>query len=272
MVDSGIDFETLRTERIRSNQALLASLDIPSISGTNGPSRSRKRTREGPPPRPSRRSDRILGVTPPSEPLADDIDDRISRSEKPSKTQRTTTKRSGISAPTEANPKSTRIRIAKLDSFDDYLGKLIPANGGNKAAVVAMGAGTSDISFNKYAGIIEWTNCIFLFVNVPLPPSHDNKGKRAPASSYENAFSTTERTVSFFGKPSQHSETPVIQRIVEKKDPVLLFCRYEGQQYRFFGRLELVVSSLQQSPIAFTFRMLDWSAIEAQPDAKEMIY
>ncbi|KAJ3343589.1 hypothetical protein HDU93_007470 [Gonapodya sp. JEL0774] len=174
------------------------------------------------------------------------------------------------------DPKSTRAMAARLGTFDEFLGQLIPTEGGqNKAAVIERGAGTLGVSFNKYAGMIEWTNGIFLFINVPLPPLKENlKTTRpggGPGPPYKNIFSSTDKSVSFFGKPSQHKDTPVIKRLLAKKDPVLLFCRYEGQQYRFFGRLQLSASDLQHSPVAFTFKMLDWDAITVEEPVREMM-
>lgn len=66
-----------------------------------------------------------------------------------------------------------------------------------KAAVMALSNGGAVPRFSKYAGAVEWRNCVYLWVNIGV------------GSDYQNSFSSHGRHMMWFGGSRMHSGTVV---------------------------------------------------------------
>lgn len=82
----------------------------------------------------------------------------------------------------------------------ERLGKAVETFG--KAAVVTIANNGVQPSFSKYTGLLEWSNCIFLWVNLD------------GGSGYDNCFSEEGRFITWFGGSRMYKETAVIQRML----------------------------------------------------------
>ena len=183
------------------------------------------------------------------------------------------------SAPPSAN--SLRALDARLwDVYVNYLGLPIsppPNDGGLKAAVVRALSPVANPKFSKMSGIQEWKNCVALYVNVG--DKHGN--------TYDNVFTRAGSRISWFAQPRQDEDTPVIRSIVktatmdeesvedarrraeEGEDaapryvdwPLHLFCRMEGCEYVYCGRLKMVDFEPNKRPMKFTMQLLDASLL-----------
>jgi len=180
------------------------------------------------------------------------------------------------SAPPSAN--SLRALKARLwDVYTNYLGEPIPpppGDGGLKAAVVRALSPVSNPKFSKMSGIQEWANCVALYVNVG--DKHGN--------TYNNVFTHAGSRITWFAQPRQNEDTPVIRSIVatanmeeesvedtreranteegvqgiKGKDwPLHLFCRMEGCEYVYCGRLKMIDYQPSKHPMKFTMRLVD---------------
>lgn len=83
-----------------------------------------------------------------------------------------------------------------------------------KAAVMALSVcGANGLSrstqtsvrFNKFSGVAEWQNALFLWVNLP---SEGTLGQ------FDNAFSAGGRHMMWFGGSTMHAESRVVQRLI----------------------------------------------------------
>jgi hypothetical protein len=115
------------------------------------------------------------------------------------------------------------------------------------------------VSFNKYSGVQEWANCVFLWVNFG-----------APNNQVDNEFYEEGRQVSWFGGSKMHHETPVIRKLRHEhfhKGRVILWCRQYIQQNKTFGpyiclgRLELLSYQSDTQPLEFVWKLLDYDKL-----------
>ena len=107
------------------------------------------------------------------------------------------------------------------------LGKEMVETG--KAPVMQMMSATGAMPrYNKYSGVVEWVNCVMLWVNIGV----ENGFK------YTNAFRESGRSMTWFGGSRHHEDTPVIRRLIrgDKKAPTVLFCRLDKHGYVCMGR------------------------------------
>jgi hypothetical protein len=233
-----MDYETRRKQKIIKNEQLLASLGLENVTPTlTEASKSnigqKKRTLKRVA---SRKSSRLLRQEAPIVELPDSDSDAempIVRVQK-------------YSPSVNNNPKSTKNTVCNLDVYSNYLAKQItPIGGQMKGACIHLGS-PSKPSFNKYSGIVEWKNCVFLFVNID-------------SNNYKNQFK--EGVMTWFGQPSQTFDSPVIQRMLNPQTPILLFLRNVAEPYFYFGRVESVEST-DSTPIQLTLRLVDWLACQ----------
>jgi len=118
------------------------------------------------------------------------------------------------------------------------------------------------LSFNKYSGVQEWKNILFLWINFG-----------APNSDVINAFSPhNDDTISWFGGSRMHSETSVIQRLQDPSQTVLLWCReYQPSARTFtpyvcFGRLEYKSHNVNVHPIEFVWKLRDAQVLKEKSE------
>lgn len=195
-----------------------------------------------------------------------------------------------------ATPGSSRTRTADVSRLAEYLGKPVPYTG--KQCVIDLMSpanedGQGPVKFSKYAGVVEWQNCVVLWVNAD---GHD----------YENLFLGNGRQMTWFAGSRVTAETPVMLRLLaagrmrkeeERKtreceiiqsrgagskpaeiredgggqEDILLFCRRQGQPYVFMGRIWYVWYEVNRHPIKVLWELRDFEAIRDSPHVREVM-
>lgn len=61
----------------------------------------------------------------------------------------------------------------------------------------------------------------------------------------------------WFAQPKQHVETPVIQRLLDNTQTVLLFCRLVGEPYVYCGKLRCLSFDPSRKPMRFVWELTD---------------
>ncbi|CAG9462308.1 unnamed protein product [Pedinophyceae sp. YPF-701] len=255
-------YEKARNERIERNRQRLKALGVadaaqavkkaqrrPRKAGSGkkakaGDSQERRR---------SRRVQQLEAVD--YGPLPDDLDDVLELQATTVKARKRTAKAKApgaASAPVDAS--SSRATLADWQGMEErHLGLRVrprDGTGAMKAAVMGevRGNGQRPPKFNKFSGVIEFKNCMCLFVNVTGRTGSD----------YLNSFTHGGRCLWFGVK--QVKEHPQVQKLLsttplcengKRADgpasgssngadachPVLLFCREEGEAYVCCGRV-----------------------------------
>lgn len=73
--------------------------------------------------------------------------------------------------------KTKDLIISIDDILSSCLGKYVSSKMG-KAAVIEYVSGSAHVSFNKYSGVLEWKNSLFLWVNLGGPNKFIEKGTK----------------------------------------------------------------------------------------------
>ena len=125
------------------------------------------------------------------------------------------------------------------------------------------------LSFNKYCGVQEWSNCVFLWVNLATADS-------------PNDFLLDGRQITWFGGSRMHDESPVIHKLIQygkdamiKKDDskIILWCRrYQTENKKFtpyvcLGRLGYESHIPGSSPLSFVWNLLDYGGLKHHEDS-----
>lgn len=118
------------------------------------------------------------------------------------------------------------------------------------------------LSFNKYCGVQEWENAIFLWVNL------GDKG------TVVNDFLNNATQITWFGGSRMHDDSPVIHKLIRlgKKantdaSNIVLWCRkYEIENKKFspymcLGRLKYESHVPGSHPLSFVWTLLDYDAL-----------
>uniref|UniRef100_A0A7S2PPX6 Uncharacterized protein n=1 Tax=Skeletonema marinoi TaxID=267567 RepID=A0A7S2PPX6_9STRA len=134
----------------------------------------------------------------------------------------------------------------------------------------------SRLSFNKYCGVQEFKNAIFLWINLG---SKDNP--------VVNDFLDDARQVSWFGGSRMHDESPVIHKLLkmgqqhdEKEvgddnkphSDIILWCRRyqtdtkKNTPYVCFGRLTYHSHVPQSHPLKFIWNLVDYDGLKNHSD------
>jgi len=151
--------------------------------------------------------------------------------------------------------KSREIMIDTDRILAHALGKYASEKMG-KAAVVEFASLNDNVSFNKYSGVLEWNNSLFLWVNLGGP----------------NTF--TENKMTWFGGSRMHDESEVVKRLIraskaqrcdDSSESVLLWVRFmdgsKAQPYICLGRLAYVYHSPGTHPLEFEFELMDYKTL-----------
>ena len=124
-------------------------------------------------------------------------------------------------------------------------------------------ANTKNLSFNKYCGVQEWQNCIFLWVNLN--------------SDSPNDFLDNAKQITWFGGSRMHDDSPVIHKLLKhgkdattkKEDAkIILWCRrYQPDVKKFtpyvcFGRLGYESHIPGSRPLSFVWNLLDYEGLK----------
>mmetsp|Transcript_27393 Transcript_27393/g.86838 ORF Transcript_27393/g.86838 Transcript_27393/m.86838 type:complete len:329 (-) Transcript_27393:67-1053(-) len=310
--DDGLtDYERQRAENIKRNEQMLKSLGLENDS--------RKRPRRNPKPKPKpkaklkvepqeplRRSSRNLGVPAPqySEKVYAELDrwERAESNPKAAKRRRPAPSPSARAADAKPITKfqaKSDVNFARDMDIDveafvsNWLGKEMPAFG--KACVMSTAAAAVSIGvaepkdgaaasgvvprFNKYSGVAEWSNALFLFVNIG-------------GADYANNFLEGGQSITWFGGSRMHPDTKVVKRLLQygraaanptpdtkphkatprsttptpvpRQSSIVLLCRFQGEPYVCCGRLAYVEHSELEMPLRFVWRLMDADALLAR--------
>jgi hypothetical protein len=215
----------------------------------------------------------------------DDTDERIHDMDKQLKKKIISSKKlSSTSAPAANSVRSISLDASKL--VLKFLGKpmetfgkdFVIHNTFSEAAYpedIQRLQGVSRLSFNKYCGVQEWKNAIYLWINL------------GGQNSLVNDFSSNGRRVSWFGGSKMREDSPVIQRLIhmgkdtERRFPsrstsrIILWCRHYDVQtkkllpYTCLGRLAYESHVSGSQPVAFTWRLIDYDSIMDIPTKRE---
>jgi len=132
----------------------------------------------------------------------------------------------------------------------------------------------SRLSFNKYCGVQEFKNAVFLWINLG---SKDNP--------VVNDFLNDAQQVSWFGGSRMHDESPVIHKLLkmgrqhddkggndEPHSDIILWCRrYQSDTKQFtpyvcFGRLTYHSHVPQSHPLKFIWNLVDHDRLKNHSD------
>jgi hypothetical protein len=144
--------------------------------------------------------------------------------------------------------------------------------------------GGTKLSFNKYSGVQEWKNCVYLWINLNMADS-------------PNDFLDDGRQITWFGRSKMHDHSPAILsllRLGRKKrsddqkttastttsgsemssetSNVVLWCRQYTPQtktftpYVCFGRLGYRSHIPESRPLAFVWELLDYDGLKFHHD------
>jgi hypothetical protein len=215
----------------------------------------------------------------------DDADERIHDVDKQLKNKIISSKKSSSSS----EPAANSVRSISLDTSKlvlKFLGKPIETFGKDfviqntfrEAAYpedIQRLQGASRLSFNKYCGVQEWKNAIYLWINL------------GGQNSLVNDFSSNGRRVSWFGGSKMREDSPVIQRLIHmgkerasnnpsiSSSRIILWCRHYDVQtkkllpYTCLGRLAYESHVPGSQPVAFTWRLIDYDSIMDNQATKE---
>lgn len=174
------------------------------------------------------------------------------------------------------DPQSSKNLDADIPGLvSSCLGREVPRLGSWKESCFrALAPKHGVVKFNKYSGIAEFRNAIVLFMNI----QSDKKVR----GQFENKFWKDDKgdwNVDYFASNKHHQETPVIVRLRNRSDPIVLFVRpveggSAGEAYYFAGRLELHSEDLDINPMMFQLKLIDGTKLEKDGDAilKELVF
>jgi len=127
------------------------------------------------------------------------------------------------------------------------------------------------LSFNKYCGVQEWRNAVFLWVNLG---NKDNP--------VVNDFLKDAKQVTWFGGSRMHDESPVILKLIQmgqeaaksssSSSQIVLWCRkYQVETKQFtpyvcFGRLGYESHEPGSYPLSFVWNLLDYQGFKNHSD------
>lgn len=135
-------------------------------------------------------------------------------------------------------------------------------------------AGSNRISFNKYSGVLEWKNALFLWVNLKNA-SCSKSSHSSDQDSVRNEFFNNGRSISWFGGSKMTEDTPVIQRLIDinvsaiskEHDAVILWVRYSLETpstmspYICLGRCGYDNHVIGSRPLKFSLSLLDYDKL-----------
>ena len=268
------EYEQLRAENIRRNERMLASLGLSRPTASRAPRRGRKRQKPESPAaaEPVRRSSRRKGLPAPNyaaDPFQalDSAESKLaSRARRPKRPAPPRARAKAVEGAAYVPPRAasdrsrdTDIDVARL--LERRLGREMPVTG--KAVAMELAAGDMSPRFNKYSGVAEWKNAIFLWVNIG-------------GVDYENQFLQGGKQITWYGGSRMHPESNVIRRLLKESRrgdqatapcPLVLFCRLPAEPYVCCGRLAYVEHDESKMPLRFVWKLLDADALVSAEDA-----
>jgi hypothetical protein len=162
---------------------------------------------------------------------------------------------------------------------NNNLGELLENVGFGKAAIMAASNHNLCPKFSKYSGVVEWKNCVYLWVNL---------GQSKPGE-YINKFTEKGKYMTWYGGSRMHAESPITHRILppgqvvssmldpaplikkSKNNLILLFVRLEGEPYCCLGPVKAEKYDIDTHPVAFTWELLLWDKLQNRSNFKRIL-
>lgn len=184
-----------------------------------------------------------------------------------------------LSTPAANSVRSIDIDVTKLVVGDNgILGRMMEQSGKehviNKSFELASSSedqqrllGTR-LSFNKYCGVQEWKNAVFLWVNLG---SKDN--------TVVNDFLDTGKQITWFGGSRMYDDSPVIHKLLKlgkdvtgTSNIVLWVRKYDANSKKFtpyicLGRLSYHSHQPGSHPLAFVWNLIDTDLLKSHSDS-----
>jgi hypothetical protein len=287
----------LREAKIARNEARLAKLGLlkPSVALRQSPEQKKNTNRRSDVPKPvqepTRRSSRLSQQS--SQPDYKEVS--MTSSEGPQKRRRIVSTSfdvadeviedsSASSTPKNAAPPANSVRSIDIDvdelvtGENELLGRFMHQSGKeyviNKTFELASStqdqqrlSGTK-LSFNKYCGVQEWNNAIFLWINLG---SKDN--------TVVNDFLDGGSRITWFGGSRMHDNSPVIHKLLKlgkqatlSTSKIVLWVRkYDTGLKKFtpyicLGRLSYHSHQPGSHPLAFVWNLIDADLLKNHSD------
>lgn len=251
MADDGLsEYEQLRIRNILRNEEELRrlGLDVSALTnaalGRNKPiPRKRAVPRPSTPQQPTRRSERIAALPPPSPSPQPGIDEPAPKR----------VRRQSSAPPPPPRPDSCRNLDVDLTLLT-IGGEIQPINATQFKRGVMEAASRVPPTFSRMSGIQEWHNCIYLFVNVY-------------GDGYKNVLLKEGQEITWFAQPRHWEGTPVVQRLINSQGglledgthleptPVALFCRRLDKPFVYCGTLTYLGHDPDRIPIRFVWQL-----------------
>ena len=138
--------------------------------------------------------------------------------------------------------------------------------------------------FSKYSGVAEWSNCMFLWVNIG--------GK--VRNEFENIFSDHGASISWFGGSRMTPESDALRRLLQLGRPptlsrcsdsnngngdndggndgsVYLFVREENCGYCCLGVVHAIGVDLTRHPVCVQWRLADYEQFKDKPHFRHLV-
>jgi hypothetical protein len=262
------DYERLRLSNILRNESYLTAIGLGAsdrLDMAGHKKVNKKRIKENPAKQdamPQRRSQRIAEVPIPNYDLdiagvADDDDDDDDDEGGAGPRQKRFRTKTAVERPPPSSD-SSRALNAQLDVFlGDNVGKLLDEMSPTKAAIMALSNGGSVPKFSKYQGVVEWKNCLFLWVNI------------GGFGGYTNKFLDEGRVITWFGGSKMYEDSDSTKRLLKTKkggvgdrDRAILFVRLAANEpYCCLGDLACRKAVTDKHPISMEFELVDFERI-----------
>ena len=273
------DYERLRLANIARNEGYLSAIGLGAGDRldmnreANATAKKRRKKTESPAKQeavPQRRSQRIAEVPIPNYDLdiagvVDDDEDDEGGGAGSASHKRVRTNKTAVERPPPSSD-SSRALNAQLDVFlGDNVGKLLDDMSPTKAAIMALSNGGSVPKFSKYQGVVEWKNCLFLWVNI------------GGFGGYANKFLDDGRVITWFGGSKMHEDSDSTKRLLKTKkggggDRAILFVRLAANEpYCCLGDLACRKAVTDKHPISMEFELLDFDRIRTTEHFKKVL-
>lgn len=138
----------------------------------------------------------------------------------------------------------------------------IPIEEYGKSAVMKLSMPSSfnaNPRFNKYSGVAEFLNCLYLWVNIASSAASNNDS--STLFRYENSFLNNGRAMQWFGGSKMSAESRLVRRLLSTDAVVLLFVRVDGGNYLSLGRVQPRSCDVSLEPLAVTWELVDFEAL-----------
>lgn len=137
--------------------------------------------------------------------------------------------------------------ISTESTCNDNCGRMLEEVGFGKAAIMAASYFGAAPKFSKYSGIVEWKNCVYLWVNIG-----------GHSGDYNNSFSEQGKYITWFGGSKMHADTPVTHRLLQggTNETVLLWVRLEKEPYTCLGPLKVVENNVNTYPVTMKWELM----------------